>query len=240
MAKSPLQKTYDIELNQIDEDVEYLETRFDDHTEQIKQIEDLSRASDASYAQTVVIANSYLQQAVNFGEVAVGCGCSIGVTADVPFESARAKMTNVNINPNYGGNDPNEDQGTVPLTEEDSSGNTTLNPVNYGKGYQNTIRDSSETATLKYVAAIQPNPGICTQTCSELYTLQQQALTDLNTARASPDRTQYGTQSGIIKDEAQEYRNQRWALRKGKKNTEERRQRIVNFYPNAGPGGIGT
>ena len=43
MAKSPLQKTYDIELDQIDKDVAYLETRFDDHTEQITQIEKIDQ-----------------------------------------------------------------------------------------------------------------------------------------------------------------------------------------------------
>jgi hypothetical protein len=239
MAKSPLQKTYDIELDQIDNDVAYLETRFDDHTEQITQIENLSKASDAEYAQTVIIANSYLGQAVDFGDTAVSCGCSILVTTETAYESARAKMTNVNNNPNYGGDDPNEDVGTVSLTSNEGP-NTTLNPVNYGKGYQNVIEESDTTAMLNYVQLFQPSPGICTQTCSELYTAQQQALTDLNNARSSPDRTLYGTQSAIIKDEAQEYRNQRWALRKGKQNTEERRQRIVNFYPNAGPAGIGT
>jgi len=239
MTKSPLQKKYDVELSQIDKDIVYLDTRYDDHTEQIAEIESLSLASDASYAQTVVDANSYLSQAANFGVVAAGCGCSVGAATTVFYEVARAKMRNVNINPNYGGDSPNEDAGTVNLTNN-AGPNTTLNPNNYGEGYKNVVEESTAEAALQYITAFQPSPGICTQTCSELYTAQQQALTNHNNAKTGPERVQYGNQSQVIKREAQEYRNQRWAMRKGKSNTEERRDRIRNFYPNAGPAGIGT
>lgn len=239
MTKSPLQKKYDIELSQIDKDITYLDTRFDDHTEQIAEIEALSIASDASYAQTVVDANSYLSQAENFGLVAAGCGCSVGAATTVFYEVARAKMRNVNIDPNYGGDSPNENVGTVNLTNTAGS-STTLNPGNYGQGYRNVVEESTEEAAVRYITVLQPSVGICSQTCSELYTAQQQALTNHNNAKTGPERAQYGEQSGIIKKEAQEYRNQRWAMRKGKSNSESRRDRIKNFYPNAGPSGIGT
>lgn len=248
MAKSPLQKRYDQESGQLDKDVAYLDTRVDDQSEQIKDITVLSIPSDTLYAQTVVDANSYLGQAVNFGIVAAGCGCSVaglgstaflvGTAVTVFYEVARAKMKNVNSD-SYDGDAPNDDNGTVNLTNN-AGPNTDLNPNNYGEGYKNVIENSGISTVLRYVSATQLVSGICTQSCSALYTAQQQALTDYNNAKATGPRDEYGGQSRIVKGEAMEYRRQRWAFKKGRRFSKDRQDRIKNFYPNAGPTGIQT
>lgn len=245
--KTPLQIFYDKETNQLEQDVAYLDTQLDKYDDHIGALTPLANPSDEAYAQTVVDANRHLSQAINFGVIATGCGCSVatastgnfqaGTAATVYYEIAQNVMDN-NSYDGYDGDDPLGEASPTNLTSG-SGGSTTLNPSNYGRGIDNQI-SSGDSALLLYVSATQLSPGICTQTCSELYTAQQSAISAYNSAKASGPRSQYATTSKTIKEEAAEYRKQSWAFSRGRKTTLNRKERISNFYPNAGPSGINT
>lgn len=245
--KTPLQIFYDNETNQLENDVAYLDTQLDKYDDHINGITPLANPSDEAYAQTVMDANRYLSQAINFGVVATGCGCSVaigntsdfqlGIAATVFYEIAQNVMDN-NSYDGYDGDDPLGDASPTNLTDG-SGGSTTLNPSNYGRGIDNQIGTGSSEILL-YIYAIQSLPGICTQSCSALYSEQQSALNSYNDAKASGPRSQYAATSRSIKEEAAEYRKQSWAYGRGRRTTLNRKERIANFYPNAGPSGINT
>ena len=245
--KTPLQIFYDRETNQLENDVAYLDTQLDKYDDHIGSLTPLANPSDEAYAQTVVDANRHLSQAINFGVIATGCGCSVatastgdflaGTAATVYYEIAQNVMDN-NSYDGYDGDDPLGEASPTNLTNG-SGGSTTLNPSNYGRGIDNQI-SSGDSALLLYVRSTQPSSGICTQTCSQLYTAQQSAISAYNSAKASGPRSDYATTSKTIKEEAAEYRKQSWAFSRGRRNTLNRKDRIANFYPNAGPSGINT
>ena len=245
--KTPLQLKYDAESKQLNEDVVFLKEKVLEQNDQIQEIVSLSLPSDELYAQTVMDANRFLGQAINFATVASGCGCSVaiantstflaGTATTVFYEIAQAVMENASSD-SYTGDDPQGDDGTVNLTSG-VGGDTVLAQSNFGKGISNQVGTGSSVVLLS-VNAIQPISGGCTQSCSALYTAQQAAITAYNNARASGPRTQYDNTSTNIKEEAKEYRLQRWSFVKAQKYTEDRNTRIVNFYPNAGPSGINT
>lgn len=239
MADSPLQKRYAAEVDQLREDKKYLETKTDQYDDQINDIVKLSLPSDEDYAQTVVNANTFLGQAIRFASEASGCGCSvaIGSTGDfsagtattVYYEVARADMENASSD-DYTGDDPQGDNGTVALTSG-SGESTVLVQTNFGKGISLSI-GTGVSAILLDISAVQPNPGSCsTITCSEYYTLQSDAITNYNNAKALVPRETAANKSGKIKAEAKEYRLQRWANEKGAKFTQDRIDRIDAFYP---------
>lgn len=245
--KTPLQIYYDNETNQLEQDVAYLDTQLDKYDDHIGSLTPLANSSDEAYAQTVVDANRHLSQAINFGTVATGCGCSVamedgadfeaGIAVTVSYEIAQNVMDN-NSYDGYDGDDPLGEADPTDLTSGEG-GSTTLNPSNYGRGIDNQIGTGSSEVLL-YVNAFQGFPGICTQTCSQLYTAQQDAITAYNDAKASGPRSDYAKTSRTIKEEAAEYRKQAWAFSRGKRTTLDRKDRISNFYPNAGPSGINT
>ncbi len=242
--KTPLQIFYDKETNQLEQDVAYLDTQLDKYDDHINGITPLANPSDEAYAQTVVDANRHLSQAVNFGVVATGCGCSVvGVSVTVYYEIAQNVMDN-NSYAGYDGDDPLGEASPTNLTNGEG-GSTTLNPSNYGRGIDNQVSLGSSTPLI-YISANQidlfglPIVGTCTATCAELYTAQQDAISAYNSAKASGPRSQYATTSKSIKEEAAEYRKQSWAFSRGRRNTLNRKDRIANFYPNAGPSGINT
>lgn len=238
MAESPLQKRYAAEVDQLREDAEYLESRTDQYDDQINDIVKLSLASDEQYAQNVVNANIYLGQAVRYGIEAIGCGCSVsgittaafqaGLASTVYYEVARADMENASSD-DYTGDDPQGDNGTVPLTSGDGE-STTLVQENFGKGVSVSIGAGSS-AIFRSVSSIQLLPGSCSTTCSEYYTLQTQAISNYNDTKSDPIRTSAANKSETIKQEAKEYRLQRWANEKGKQFTQDRIDRIDAFYP---------
>ena len=245
--KTPLQIFYDKETNQLENDVAYLDTQLDKYDDHIGALTPLANPSDEAYAQTVVDANRHLSQAINFGVIATGCGCSVatastgdflaGTAATVYYEIAQNVMDN-NSYDGYDGDDPLGEASPTNLTNG-SGGSTTLNPSNYGRGIDNQI-SSGDSALLLYVNSVQPVAGGCTQTCSQLYTAQQSAISAYNSSKASGPRSDYATTSKTIKEEAAEYRKQSWAFSRGRRNTLDRKDRIANFYPNAGPSGINT
>jgi hypothetical protein len=231
MADSPLQKRYAAEVDQLRKDNEFLETRTDEYDDRIKDIVKLSLPSDEDYAQTVVNANTFLGQAVAFGSEASGCGCSITIAigSTVYYEVARADMENASTD-DYNGNDPQGDNGTVALTSG-SGESTVLVQTNFGKGVSLSIGVGASAIFLG-ISTVQPNPGICaTITCSEYYTLQNDAITNYNNAKSLVARETADNKSSKIKAEAKEYRLQRWANEKGKKFTQDRIDRIDAFYP---------
>jgi len=238
MAESPLQKKYNSELEQLKKDKEFLKTRTNRYDDQINDIVKLCLSDDEAYAQTVKDANRYLAEAVGLATVAAGCGCSVAgvgtyyVGASVTtiyYEIARAKMENASTD-DYVGDDPQGSNGTVALTLNVGS-DTELNPSNFGKGVNLQV-GLGASVVLRDILAVQPSPGICgTITCSELYTLQDQAITNYNNARNAGTRASYANKSSVIKAEAKEYRLQRWANEKGAKFTQDRIDRIETFYP---------
>lgn len=245
--KTPLQLKYDAESKQLGEDIAFLQEKILEYNDQIQEIVSLALPSDELYAQTVMDANRFLGQAVNFATVASGCGCSVaiantatflaGTATTVFYEIAQAVMENASSD-SYTGDDPQGDGGTVNLTSG-IGGDTVLEKSNFGKGVSNQVGTGSSVILLS-VNAVQPVSGGCTQSCSALYTAQQAAITAYNNARASGPRTQYDNTSTTIKEEAKEYRLQRWSFGKAEKYTQDRKTRIKNFYPNASASGIGT
>jgi len=238
MADSPLQKRYAAEVDQLREDVKFLKTKTDQYDDNIKDIVKLSLPSDESYAQTVVNANTFLGQAVRYAMEATGCGCSVavastsafvaGTATTVFYEVARAVMENASSD-NYVGDDPQGDDGTVALTTGIGE-STALVQSNFGKGVSVSIGAGSSVILLD-VSAIQLSSGTCSTTCAEYYTLQSEAIANYNSAKADPVRTSAANKSEKIKEEAKEYRLQRWANEKGRKFSEDRIDRIEAFYP---------
>ena len=83
--KTPLQIFYDKETNQLENDVAYLDTQLDKYDDHIGALTPLANPSDEAYAQTVVDANRHLSQAINFGVIATGCGCSVATASTGDF-----------------------------------------------------------------------------------------------------------------------------------------------------------
>ena len=159
--KTPLQIFYDRETNQLENDVAYLDTQLDKYDDHIGSLTPLANPSDEAYAQTVVDANRHLSQAINFGVIATGCGCSVatastgdflaGTAATVYYEIAQNVMDN-NSYDGYDGDDPLGEASPTNLTNG-SGGSTTLNPSNYGRGIDNQI-SSGDSALLLYVSLL--------------------------------------------------------------------------------------
>lgn len=238
MANRKLQEYYNSELNQLQEDIDYLSEASEKYGDHISEIVSLSLASDESYAQSIVDANNYLAQAVNFATIASGCGCSvaIGSTGDylagtattVYYEVAQAVMENGSYD-NYIGDDPQGDAASVNLTSGSGSG-TVLVPANFGRGISNRVSAGSSVVLLS-VLSLQPNPGTCSSHCSYYRDQQQAAITNYNNEKSSGSRTTDANKSATIKEEAKEYRLQRWAYKKAEGYTQDRYDRINTFYP---------